>query len=298
MNILISTRFIPIRNGVYQPSTGEHAAEGFKSLGHQVIVYGNVYGTHQFKGHEELKNIDRIHVYVEMECNDSDAPLTAIKNHYKVKGAKHIYWDFDSSFQLEYNLIKAQRSNADYYAIANVDNKVIFEERLGKPTFSLPYGFNPNFHRPLDVDKEFKVGFIGSLTNERKETIKQLRDAGIELLVQEGVYGEELIKQTNRLFLMFHENQPGAGSLLCGRHMECMGIGIPLLLSRSDADKAYKAGYPIEHCVIFNDIPHLVEILKNLGEAELLEMGRALRATGLEKHTYAQRAQTILKNIK
>jgi len=100
MNILISTRFIPIRNGVYQPSTGEHAAEGFKSLGHQVIVYGNVYGTHQFKGHEELKNIDRIHVYVEMECNDSDAPLTAIKNHYKVKGAKHIYWDFDSSFQL------------------------------------------------------------------------------------------------------------------------------------------------------------------------------------------------------
>ena len=235
MKVLVTGRAIPT-----QPDrcTGQELAEGFRQAGHECIFYGQFYGEwHRFLGAKEAQEMD-FDLIVVTEMNDGAPGYEPLFSHHRLKSVPRLYWDFDVSYHPDVSYGRATRINYDGYLVGN--RYYLGPDafgRYGKPTLHLPYACSPQIHRKMpDVKKAYHLGFIGSMTEERKRLVEFAKNgAGRRgsIHAAEGVFGDDLIRQTNQYYVMFHNNQEACKGLVPGRPWETAGCGTTLLMDRT-----------------------------------------------------------------
>jgi len=294
MKILVTGRAI-----AHQPDrcTGQQLQQGFIQAGHECVFYGSVYGQPiNFLGVEKTLNTD-FDLVVVTECNDGMSGYQPLFNHHKLKDVPLVFWDFDISYHPEVSMQRATSYNPDGYLVAN---RFFLGDsgfgRTGKPVLFLPYACSPQIHRRMpEVRKETLVGFIGSLTAERKELFKK-----IDIKHVDGAYGDDLIVETNKLYCMLHKNQDACRGLIPGRPLESAGCGTPLLMDSASYEDFIDIISPKYHncLLVYDDEDDIKDFVsewdnKNMKRA-LVEMGQKLMAYVHTNHTYKNRAETIV----
>lgn len=292
--ILITTRFIP-----HQPTTdtGSQLARGFSELGHDVVLFGNFYGQPQrFNGLDRIG--EKFDLFIAMECNDGQGDYSYLLHRSNLKNVKRLYYDFDASYGWDSAYVRAAAYQPHMLLVANKNYLDMFYQAFKKPVKHLPYACSPHFHRRLDVPKEYLLGFVGSITPERKKLLDQFPN---EIFVTEGVYGEDYIKALNKCCVVFHKNQDSCRGLIPGRPFEATGCGSSLLMDKV-AYEDFVEILPVElHNHIFKyedekDIAGWIDYWKDR-KTDLIILGEELQEYMYQNHTYKNRAEQIINEI-
>lgn len=304
MKILVTGRAIPS-----QPDrcTGQQLAEGFREAGHDCVFYGNFFGEpYRWLGVEEATT-QEFNLVIVTEMNDGYAGYKELFDHLNLKGTPRLYWDFDISYHPEVSYARATKMSYDGYLVGNryfLDEKGF--GKFNKPVLHLPYACSLKIHRSLpDQKKGYVLGFIGSLTEERKRLIEIAeRSASNTALIHhaEGVFGEDLIKQTNEYYVMFHNNQDACRGLVPGRPWETAGCGTTLLMDRTSYEDFIEFLPEELHDEMFvydneTDIRKWLSVYAAWEDrgASLSMMGETLMEYVHQHHSYKNRAEKIIK---
>ena len=226
MKVLITARGIP-----HQPhnATGQQLAEGFRQAGHEAIVYGNYYGEpYRWIGVEEATT-EKFDLIIISETNDGYPLYTGLLDYSNLKDTPVIYQDYDVSYHPEISLRRAKAYKPDAFLVAN---KYFLGEdgfsKFGKPVLHLPYACSPQLHRRVsEIQRQYLMGFVGSLTKEREELFNRCRNITnklCDIYVTTGIYAEELVRQTNQFSIILHLNQQACKGMIPMRPWESAAI--------------------------------------------------------------------------
>ncbi len=303
MRVLVTGRCIP-----QQPDrcTGQQLQQGFVEAGHDCIFYGNFFGEpYRWLGVEEATT-QEFDLVVVTEMNDGYPGYEKLFNYLNLQRTPRLYWDFDVSYHPEVSYARAAKISYDGYLVGN---KYFLDEqefgRFNKPVLHLPYACSPKIHRRLpEEEKQYLLGFIGSLTEDRKRLIKLAeRNAADSAYIHyaEGVFADALIKQTNQYSVMFHNNQDACKGLVPGRPWETTGCGTTLLMDRTSYED-FIAFLPANlHDEIFmydneTDIRHWMSKYDSWPNQRvyLSMMGESLMNYVHKRHSYKNRAEGII----
>lgn len=299
MRILVTGRAIPT-----QPDrcTGQQLAEGFRQAGHECVFFGNFYGQpYNWLGAAEATT-QPFDLVVVTEMNDGYPGFEHLFDYTNLKDVPRLYWDFDVSYHPNQSIRRATAIKYDGYLVGN---KLFLDAFSfdGTPTLHLPYACSPQIHRRMeDIKKVYLVGFIGSMTDERKRLVEVCRGLASrrgEVFAGEGIFGDDLITHTNSFSIMFHNNQNACKGLVPGRPWETAGCGTALLMDRASYEDFVE--FIPEDCreAIFcydddNDIARALVTQRNRQALLGLEATRLMEFVH-RNHSYKNRAESIVQ---
>lgn len=294
----------------HQPGrcTGERLAEGFRQAGHESVFFGAVHGDWEsLRNPNKMIGMDEVRamegpwdLVIQTEMNDGMPDYAPLFQSPDLRDIPTIYWDFDASYDWPSAQRRAGSHRYDGYLVGNKDYVEKFRERFGKPCLHITYACSPQWETDLDSGiKAYLIGFVGSMTPERQELVDGLKTMDVPVTVQDGVYGDDLIRLTNEMRIMFHRNQDACKGLVPGRPWEAGACGTVLMMDRAayeDFAEFLPERYR-EDVLVYddeeNDIRRLVSYWKT-HTAELGMMGKNLGQYLRENHSYKQRAETII----
>jgi hypothetical protein len=303
MKILVTGRAIP-----QQPDrcTGQQLAEGFRQVGHDCVFYGNFYGEpYRWLGAEEATT-QQFDLVVVTEMNDGYPGFEKLFDYINLKETPRLYWDFDVSYHPDVSYERAGKINYDGYLVGNRYFVDKFAGKFDRPSLHLPYACSPQIHKKLaDERKNYILGFIGSMTEERKELIEVVKkNVGNRAWVHaaEGIFGDDLVQQTNQYLVMFHNNQDACKGLVPGRPWETTACGTTLLMDRTSYEDfiQFLPEYLHEDIFVY-DSEHDVRAWLNRyamwdrRDASLEMAGESLMSYVHQNHSYKNRVEQIIE---
>ncbi len=165
-----------------------------------------------------------------------------------------------------------------------------FKERGIKNIFWLPLGCDPDTHGKTQFEKEFDLGFVGSLIDDRRVMLLQRLAEKVDVR-----YDRLFLREMTDFFcksrIVFNN---AIKNDLNMRVFEALCCGSMLLTD--DADGLANFFTDRKHLVVYNDdnIAELAEYYINHKE-ERERIAEAGRKLVLEKHTYAHRVDEIVR---
>lgn len=296
MKILITGRVIPHQD---KNSTGQQLCDGFRQAGYDVYFYGSYHdGTGRILGQDIIADPDSFDLVIYTEMNDGMPQYDLLLNKFQ---CSKLYWDFDCSYNFPFALHRARMHNFDAYLVANYKYLDAWRYQFNnKPVLHLPYAFSAETHIELpDVKKQYLLGFVGTITHERKALFDKLE---CEVDIATGLYAEDLVTRTNTHYTVLHRNQDLCEGLVPMRPWETMGCGSCLLMDEVAYDDFIRYIHdPDAREGIFmyrneEDIITWVNRYNNsqIGMEILEACGKRLAEYGRIKHTYRSRAESIV----
>ena len=303
MKVLVTGRAI-----LQQPDrcTGQQLTEGFRQAGHDCTFYGNFYGKpHRWLGVEEATT-EHFDLVVVTEMNDGMPGYEGLFDYLNLKGAPCLYWDFDVSYHPDVSYTRAGKISYDGYLVGNRYFVDQFAGKFHRPALHLPYACSPQIHKKLaDERKNYILGFIGSMTEERQQLIEVAeRSAANRAWIHhaEGVFGDDLVRQTNQYFVMFHNNQEACKGLVPGRPWETTGCGTTLLMDRISYEDfiQFLPERFHEDLFVYDDETDMRAWLKKYAMWDRHDVLLELAGEGLmhymhKNHSYKNRAEEIVR---
>ena len=288
MKILVSYRGA---TRIREWETGALIAKAFRNLGHEVFEYASVYETGQWlydpKSVIEQGPFD-LHLFMEKNDGANQYPELA-GLHVK----KSFAWLFDTAMnELFYEgLINGFRF--DHVFCANPEFIKNQETRSW-----LPYAADRDyFFRHLGVPKTRDICLVGSDRPERQALMAALNSAGLKAELISGVFKENYINELAKSRIIVNDAAGGGTALLSMRCFEATAAGS--LLVQANTSKLEEVFRPGLECLDYFNLPELIwrceDALANKIKYEFV------RAHGyhkcMEKHTYENRAKTILELV-
>ncbi len=304
MKILVTGRAIP-----QQPDrcTGQQLAEGFREAGHDCVFYGNFFGEpYRWLGAAEATTED-FDLVVVTEMNDGYVGYESLFDYLNLKNTPRLYWDFDVSYHPHLSYERVSKIKYDGYLVGNkYFVKEIAFGRFGKPVLHLPYACSPKIHKRLkDVKKNYILGFVGSMTEERKALIEVAENNAANrasIHHAEGVFGDALVRQTNEYLVMFHNNQEACKGLVPGRPWETTGCGTTLLMDRTSYEDfiEFLPEYLHKDIFVYDDETGIRAWLSRHAMWDRKDTLLELASEGLmdyvhQNHSYKNRAERIIE---
>lgn len=156
----------------------------------------------------------------------------------------------------------------------------------------LPYAYDPEYHSPIQLDKEFDGCLIGLHYQQRDALVNLLRMNGFHIYYSIGeIYREyQLAYNRSRIALSW-----SSLSDLPARVWESLGMGLPLLTNKvPDLDNFFEDG---THYIGFTSLEDAANKFRMLMEDK--ELRDRIASNGHDavtaKHTWDHRIQTILE---
>jgi len=153
-------------------------------------------------------------------------------------------------------------------------------------------GFDGTLHRPLSLDRDIDVLFVGSLTLRRESMLEEVQ-SHFNLVVA-SAFGEELVNLYNRAKIVLNIH---AEDLLDTetRVFEALGCGAFLLTERLSQENPFSGSKLVE----FNTVEDLCEKVQYYltHEDERDEIAKRGHVAALRNHTYTRRGQEIVNTI-
>lgn len=150
--------------------------------------------------------------------------------------------------------------------------------------------FDPTFHRPLGLDRDIDVLFVGGVTPRRARALDQLRRH--VSVHQSHVYGEDMVRLINRAKIVLNIHAEGALDVET-RVFETLGCGALLVSERLACDSPFGPDCLIE----VNSWCDLPDVINRLLQDEPLRQRIADQGyrEALRQHTMLDRARQIVR---
>ena len=256
---------------------------------------------YQFLGAKEAQG-ENFDLVVVTEMNDGMPGYEALFGYWRLKDVPRVYWDFDVSYHEAVSYARAGAIGYDGYLVGNRYYVDEFAKRFGAPSLHLGYACSPHIHRQMeDVRKSYTLGFIGSLTEERKRLIELARSAAYnkaDIHHAEGVFGDDLVRQTNQYRVMFHNNQDACKGLVPGRPWETTSCGTTLLMDRTSYDDftQFLPEHLHEDLLVYDSDDDIRKWMYRFRDIQAsVELGGLTLMSYVQKHhSYTNRAQQII----
>lgn len=299
MRVLVTGRAIPTQR---DRCTGQQLVQGFKEAGYDAVFYGCFYGEpYNFIGFNEVQSQD-FDLVICTEMNDGMPQYLPILQYYRLKDVPRLYWDFDVSYHPNRSLHIAGQYRPDGFLVANkyfVDRSGF--GKFGKPVLHLPYACSPAIHKRIPDQKHRLVGFVGSLTPERKQLmdqIAQITNNTQDVECATGVFGDHLVQKTNEFYLMFHNNQEACRGLVPGRPWESTACGTTLLMDQVSYEdfSEFLPEHLRDYLLVYNNDADIRRLISEWTEkrATLDLYGQSLMDYVHQNHSYKNRAERIV----
>ncbi len=201
----------------------------------------------------------------------------------------------DSHMNLQHHLQWAK--DYDYVFIAQKEYLPIFKEHVHNNIFWLPLGADPDIHSKHNVEKEFDVGFVGSITSEvhkrRAELLNKI--SSVAKVEYKRCFLEEMAEHFSKSKIIFNN---AIKNDLNMRVFEGMSIGSLLLTDETHGSGQLEMFKDGEDYVLYND-ENIVEKVKYYLEhdEEREKIAKAGRERILRAHTYKHRTDELIKVI-
>ena len=271
MRILVSGRGIPGRKGW---SNAECLVRGFKKLGHDAHVYGNVYESDDpIDQYSPATGCIKPDLLVWTECNDGDPQYSELLD----LDCPRVIWDFDTSMHEEFSRWLWTKFGRVYVANPNYRRDATY----------LPYGVDETLYYPGEQVND--VAIVGTPFKERVEFAAK---AGVELV--QGLYGEAYAAFLRSLKIGVHHHDSGGEGLLVARVWETMASGSVLVTHDNLSIRRHFT--PGINVVLYDspwDCRRRVEALLNddEGRKNIAQNGYS---EVLRRHTWTARARRIV----
>lgn len=190
-----------------------------------------------------------------------------------------------------------------FKAVFTAANRLDFYYKLGaKKAITIPWGCDPEFHRKLNIEKIYKLSFIGTWYFNRGRIINKLDNVYVfgNYWLRKNkfppVYGEELIKTINKTLinLNLHHTADIKADAPNMRTFELSGCGAFQITNAMDSIKKYFKSMPT-----FNDIYELKELIDYYSNAnnELNEISLKNQEICYKNYKYTDSAKKIIENF-
>lgn len=274
MRILVSGRGIPDRKGW---SNAECLARGFRALGHDAILYGNVYQTDDpIDAYSPLTGCINPDLLVWTECNDGDAQYSELLT---LKCPK-VCWDFDTSMHEDFSRWLWKHFDKVYVANPNYRREAQY----------LPYGVDETLFHPGIQRNDAAI--VGTPFPERVEFAAR---AGVEVI--QGLYGAAYAEFVRSLKVHVHHHDSGGEGLLVSRIWETMASGVCLLTEDSlSIRRHFQPGVNVEVYDSPWDCKRKLDGLLNDNERRQ-NIARNGYSEVLRRHTWTCRARRIIADM-
>ncbi len=241
------------------------------------------------------------------EMNDGYPGLEGVFDHLNLKGTPRLYWDFDVSYHPERSYKRASAIEYDGYLVGN---RLFCGPddfgRLKKPILHLPYACSPRIHkRKEEITRHYLLGFIGSMTDERKRVIELAQKTlfnSAHIHHAEGIFGDALVDTTNSYCAVLHRNQNACRGLVPGRPWETTACGTTLLMDRvSYIDFVeFLPEHLHEDLFVYDTDDDLREWIHKWQEKwAILQLGNSGLMSYVHKnHSYKNRAERIIEWVR
>ena len=298
--VLISYRGIPQSPGW---ATGDLVADAFRRNGHEVDTYGNFYKqgpSSRIPGSLTIEEVRRkqFDLALYMEMNDDDSQYLELKY---IPAKVRAYWDFDVSYHPDFTASVCNYLKFDHIFCANPDFRSFFEKFAPRASI-LPYGFCCMKHTPNAFksfrERKYQFAIIGSPWKERKEIVTALKDEGMDAHLITGVFREEYIQTLADTKVSINYNVQAGAGLLVMRVWESLATHSCLITNAGDhISRFLTVG---DDCLVYNDIPGLVELCKKINKEPDIarRMARQGYITGQKNHSYDSRITEILETLR
>lgn len=273
MKILVAYRGVPQSPGW---ETGSYLVSAFRALGHDVCTYGWYYQTPRLlPDHYQGGALD---LAVILEMNDGDPQYAELPS----LPCPRVYWEFDTAMHEEATRALLSHLRPHHLFMANAK----MAERYGARY--LPYAVDSSHHRPHGQAKR-GAAIVGSAFPAR---VAFASSVGIPVLAN--LFRSDYVCAIDRLSVHVHHFASGGDGLLVMRVWETLGIGTCLLTERTPQIP------PDMPCLTFGSADEcraaLGAMLADPDRAKSL--GEEGRQWVLAKHTYEDRARTILEAVR
>jgi hypothetical protein len=172
----------------------------------------------------------------------------------------------------------------------------------GRPIY-LPEGFDPRFYKPMQVERDIPVSFIGGAYGFRRSMIRDLNRSGIPVRVfgpgwgTESVWGEAQVAIINRSQINLGSGGIGYSEMLTNvktRDFEIPGTGGGLYLTTFNPDltEHFEIGSEI---ACYHSREEMITLIRQyLAEPEQIEaISKRARARCLAEHRWLHRYERI-----
>ncbi len=176
----------------------------------------------------------------------------------------------------------------------------------GRPLY-MPEGFDATMFRPMAVDRDIPVSFVGAGYGYRPAVIRHLRKYGIEVHTfgpgwETGwTWGDDQVRVFNRSVINLGMGGIGHSETLTNvksRDFEVPGVGGGAYMTSYNPDLAqhFVVG---EEILCYSNRDELVELLRHYlaRPEEAAEIGRRARIRSLAEHRWLHRYQRVLRML-
>jgi len=167
-----------------------------------------------------------------------------------------------------------------------------FETQYGRYNIQCQsYAIDPDFHKPVDMEPEYEVGFVGQLDgDDRPEYIDKLKE-NFKVHISDSVSNEELPKVLSNCKILFNHIRTEEVNI---RFFEAMALGAQVV---THAPALHMFATEGEHYISIKSSDEMVEEIKKLlaDDGRRREIARKARQHVLEHHTYKHRLLSMLK---
>lgn len=174
----------------------------------------------------------------------------------------------------------------------------------GRPLY-LPEGFDQALYRPLPLQQDLAVSFIGDAYGFRPELVRRLRRAGVPLTVfgngwgTRRVFGQEQVEVINRSVINLGSGGIGYDEHFTNvktRDFEIPGTGGGMYLTSYNADLAQHFDISREIACYGSDL-ELIEMIRHYlrNRDEAAQMAERARHRCLAEHRWLHRYQRVLR---
>ena len=220
-------------------------------------------------------------------------PITCRINLKPFKNAIKAYWSHDHIYPQTYytQLLSTQIQEYDIIFCAHKSYLDIFQE-LGLKVHYLPFAYDPDIHRPMNIAEKYDLAFIGTITPQRAKVIKEIRKRlkNIRFFVGRA-WQHDMVKVYNESKIVLNISRL---SEINWRIFEVLGCKRFLLTNRSQ--EVEELFHDKEHLVMYDDIESLIlnvkEYLQNPEERNIIASQGYEEAA--KKHTIFHRAKEVL----
>jgi len=285
MKVLVTYRAAPRIRGW---ETGKMVADAFRELGHETYEFAKLYQKLSLAEDSGVSE-DNFDLILNMECNDPDP-----QNHVfslKKRTKKRAFWHFDTSYYIDLARKHIWLHKPDHVFFANANWR-----QYGVQNSSwLPYAADPKFFRSITPDKDFDIGFVGTIRPDRQQLIEEMRVYGVKVGVISDVFKSDYIDALSRCRVIINQNPPEGNGLLNMRTFEAPAAGAVLL--SDDVSYIHEILLPGSQCFIYNgtsDVP-FDYVTDSKSYDGLGVMAKSAQDWIKSSHMYTNRVQEILE---
>jgi hypothetical protein len=203
-------------------------------------------------------------------------------------------WLYDNYLNFRWH--KEMAALFDYPFFAQLNRTRLAEKYARRSVHWLPFAADEEFHRDLNVERDIDIGYIGTITEQKKKYFRQFQESGLEVRTNDRYFSIEEIGQ-------FYSRCKLVYNILARRDLNvrafeasCAGA---VVVNQGWIDEGSRLIFKDGDSMAYHNFTDAPDICRGLlaDDAKRTRMGENAKNIVISAHTYRHRMETVLEKL-